>query len=173
MDTPFLYLLDVLFSVCIMHALTVLVWISLMTLCDHLIFPHDRWLSLVVSLGTGCGLSLVVFALMLPHRAAHRHLKVSNRPAAYVFGATFNVLTILAVLMLWRGLWGLIQELVTSGPTRVEADWICHALGFLGMVCLQVRARESGIDIARWLQRRKSVYNFGGTDLEKFGGSAR
>jgi len=78
-----------------------------------------------------------------------RVLSTGNSQAALALEAVYHVVSTLAVLLLWRGLWGLSQSFVLVGERGVKVAWMFHCLGFLVMLILQVKFMNSNDNTCR------------------------
>ena len=141
----------------------ILVWRGIWNVYDAFLYPEDHLFSDLVSLVLGYVLCILMFFLQWPagKRECHgivsalilnqfegrSHLisglistkldQCSNSIWKIIFEDVIMLVATWTNLLLWRGAWDLCLAYVIPDP--LVGGWICHWIGTIGLVGLQVR----------------------------------
>ncbi|KAI5639909.1 fuseless domain-containing protein [Phthorimaea operculella] len=126
------YILDCIFSVCVVGTLVISVWRGLWALADLLFYPEDSLKSLIVSLILGYGLTIAIFALQSPMRWLAT--KLDGAPKLLLADVN-NLVSFVATINVWRGFWVYMDDFFFP-ETPELANWMTHFVSLFALVLL-------------------------------------
>ena len=111
---------------------------------DLLLLPDDILLSYYVSLGSGAGVSLLLFTLQYPLSIAGRWLLEHHWMLMLLLQQVVSVVAIAGTLLVWRGGWGLNRDYLLDSPLDAA---LAHGLGALGLLLTNTFATVSSLAV--------------------------
>lgn len=129
-EKPYLFVLDLLFSVVIVASLAILVWRGLWCLLDLHFYPDDDKCSAWGSYILGSTITLFGFVLQRPASRISQKLSFWSR---LIFEDIFIFVTSFGTINLWRGVWNVL-DLYLFPDEKEMSNWISHGIGLGALI---------------------------------------
>lgn len=143
-ETPCLYFMDTIFTAIVLQGIGVLVWVGMWNLFDAIILPHDLYTSYIISIVAGYTSAVLLFLLQYPTFLIAAKLYQRGRIYGLLFEICINMAAFVAMLLLWRGGWGMTKDYVLTQRWAWDC-WLCHGLGAAGLLLCQVGLVLGGV----------------------------
>lgn len=130
-EKPYLFLLDLTFSVVVVASFAVFVWRGSWILLDLFLFPQDDKWSAWGSCVLGATLTLLGFLLQWPAARTSRKLTFWSR---IIFEDLFILTVNFGTINVWRGVWNVL-DIYLLPENKELSNWLSHAIG-LGVLTL-------------------------------------
>ncbi|GBO98438.1 hypothetical protein EVAR_74_1 [Eumeta japonica] len=127
-----LFILDCVFSVCVVGSLVVFVWRGSWALLDIFLYPEDQPKSCWASLIIGYTLVVLTFGLQVPLRWAAARLQGAPK---LLLADLYHLLAFVATVNVWRGVWGLL-DIYLFPDTPKLSNWLSHGVSLALLMLL-------------------------------------
>jgi hypothetical protein len=129
-------MLDCLFTQFIIIFSSICIWRGIWNIFDAFLLPSHHYMSDIISLVTGTAIIGVMFILQPPLAWVSEKLDAKSRMWKLIYEDFVFFIATWANLLLWRGAWDLCIEFFLPDPQT--GSWVCHWIGTIGMMSLQV-----------------------------------
>ena len=135
---------DSIFTQVVINSFAIMVWRSAWIVMDVLIYPEDALRADIVCFAIGMPFSGILLLLQTPMSNVSAQLDLNESKLCKILWEDFVYLvTLVALLLLWRGGWNLNIRFFFSDP--VLGGIINHLVGVTGMLILGVTSYIGGL----------------------------